>query len=344
MDAAYAPDASAEFAKRMAKMQSELQEMQRVEQGLKEQEKGSNKFVAGLQKELKKVCEDLASTQTKRRRVEQELLQCDEELVKLEKRKAEISDQIFQEHSTVEEKRAEKLRQVVGSAPPSQEAVRNQQAVVQQAASQPTPSAASDLLGGLDFSSTPAPTATTAGSLGGLDFNAAAAPMVDLLDTSSSFMTPSPAPALAPYTGAPAPQQSAQSQMHNLGMQCGATASTSSSVPMLGGGFNGAVQQNAAPNGMSHVMQQYGAAPTSGMQQPQYGAMPPGAAQQFNQLPCGMQQAGNMAGGIQPAGGYGMPAYGMQQGSSQPPPPPPPPVPQQQVDPFLSLLGMPNSS
>ena len=102
------------FAKRMAQVQAELEQMQKVQSELKGQEARYLKAVQGYQKDLETLSRQIGHAQGKRQKILKELETCNEEIKDLEKKKEETARKMCEVTTEAERVRFEKLNAASG--------------------------------------------------------------------------------------------------------------------------------------------------------------------------------------------------------------------------------------
>eukprot|EP00434_Breviolum_minutum_P025341 symbB.v1.2.022391.t1/scaffold1983.1/size166549/7 len=102
-------DVNDAFAKRMAQVQAELQQMQQVQSELKGQEAKYLKAVQGYQKDLENIARQIGHAQSRRQKILKELEHCNEEIRDLEKKKEETARKMCEVTTEAERVRSEKL-------------------------------------------------------------------------------------------------------------------------------------------------------------------------------------------------------------------------------------------
>jgi len=312
-------DVSAAFAQRMAQMQSELAEMQKVEQSVNADYGKSQKLMSALQNELSAASKQLTSAEQRRSKLERELKQCNDEIVGLKDKKEQVEKKIYEVTASAEKKKADKLRALGLGAPmpavqPSQNAAKAPSMV------QPSQTnTGSDLLGGL----------------GDLDFNSSQAVTTDLIGSSDVFSAPPAAASSTAHLGDP----------NMFSTQQQAPAAPTSGAAQLGANLDFLYKQSAA---QAQAVAHPGGYNAYGGMMP-VGGVTPGGMQGGHSIMHGMMMPtggiapGSMQGGA--AGAYASMPAGPGMGVPAPPPVPSAPSGPAQPDAqFLSLLGMGNAS
>jgi len=106
--------AASAFDKRMAKVQQEFAEMQRVQSELKEEDLKFQKSLGKLQKELEAATRNLGAAQVKRSKLVEQLKAVDEEVKSLEERKNDVTSRIHEVTAEAERARSGKLSSITG--------------------------------------------------------------------------------------------------------------------------------------------------------------------------------------------------------------------------------------